>query len=225
MGLLDYFGLKDDLPVPIYFTYPVAHGVYSILECAPLLTAILELNVAVTSYREINNEMLVNSDQINNCTEESRPDTTLKLKKWKSQHMLLYNNVVAWNDKMNWTLLIEICHFFFNFVIQSYYLIILISGGENYSTLFTYCTTMVIKHMIMLFVLCTSADVLKCEVRRSFQLIYFGNCKQLKRILSTIRPTKYPFHWQELNHRAHLFRARLQLIVSCFSVYKQRTSN
>ena len=164
VGLLDYSVSKDILPVPVYFTYPVAYGVYDILECAPLLTAVLELNVAVAGYREINDEILVNSDQINNCTEESRPDTTLKLKKWKSQYMLLYNNVAAWNDKMNWTLLIAICHSFFNFVIQSNYLIMVIVGGKDCRTVFAYPTIMVIKHMIMLFILCTSADVLKSEV-------------------------------------------------------------
>ena len=153
---------------PSIFTSIIAFGVYNILECAPLLTAILELNVAVTGYREINNEIVVNSDQINNCTEESRPDTALKLKKWKSQHMLLYNNVAAWNDKMNWTLLIEICHIFFNFVIHSYYLLILISGNEIFRMMVLYSTTMVIKHIIMLFILCTSADILKCEVSKSF---------------------------------------------------------
>ena len=156
--------VKDVLSVPHYFTYPVAYGVYNILECAPLLTAILELNVAATGYREINNEILVNSDQINNCTEESRPDTALKLKKWKSQYMLLYNNVAAWNDKMNWTLLIAICHSFFNFVLQSNYLIMVIVGGKDCRTVFAYPTIMVIKHMIMLFTLCTSADALKSEV-------------------------------------------------------------
>ena len=175
LSLLDYSVLKDGLPVPIYFIYPVAFGVYNILECAPLLTGVLELNVAVAGYREINNEILVNSDQINNCTEESRSDTALKLKKWKLQHILLYNNVGNWNDKMNWTLLIEICHFTLNFVIQSYHLLISISGGEISRTVIAYCTTMVIKHIIMLFILCTSVDVLKCEVRRSFLFIYFGN--------------------------------------------------
>ena len=175
MGLLDYSVLKDILSVPVYFTYPVAYGVYDILECAPLLTAVLELNVAVAGYREINDEILVNSDQINNCTEESRPDTALKLKKWKSQYMLLYNNMAVWNDKMNFTLLIAICHFFFNFVIQSYYLIIVIDGAKNYGTVFVYAPIMVIKQIIMLFILCKSVDALKCEVCKCLNFIYFGN--------------------------------------------------
>ena len=175
MSLLDYFVLKDDLPIQIYFTYPVVFGVYTILECAPLLTALLELNVAVTGYREINTEILVNSNQINNCTEESRPDTALKLKKWKSQYMLLYNNVAVWNDKMNWTLLIAICHSFFNFVIQSNYLIIVTVGGKDCRTVFAYCAIMVIKHMIMLFILFKSVDALKYEVCKCLNFIYFGN--------------------------------------------------
>ena len=40
-------------------------------------------------------------------------------------------------------------------------------------------------------------------------------------MLSTIRPKNYPFYWEGLIHRAHLFRARLQPIISGFSVYKQ----
>ena len=186
--------MKDDLPIQIYFTYPVVFGVYTILECAPLLTALLELNVAVTGYREINTEILVNSNQINNCTEESRPDTALKLKKWKSQHMLIYDNVAAWNDKMSWTLLIAICYSFFNFVIQLNYLIMVIVGGKDCRTEFAYPAIMVIKHMIMLFTLCTSADALKSEVCKCLNFIYFGNWTQLKRILSTFRPRKYWFH-------------------------------
>ena len=142
----------------------IAFATFTFLECIPLLNGILELHIAAVGFRQINDQVAANLDQTD----------LLDLKKWKLQYLLLCDYVAEWNGSLNYLLLVEICHILFNFVIQSYNIVMVTTFANLHRIILIYSTFTIIKNVINLLVLCLTANQVKDEVRWLFQFSFIS---------------------------------------------------
>ena len=125
----------------------------------PLLLAVLKLHIAVISFQQIKEDI---SKFIQDQMVHSDQDIERKLKKWKSQHILVYKYVAQWSKMFNYILLVDVSHIFFCLLSSSRYMLqslsLLTFSGQIYFIID------ILKNGIIFFLLCFTANRVKDEV-------------------------------------------------------------
>ena len=131
-----------------------------------LLLAILELKIVAVSFRQINENI---GSFVRDQSNGSASDIGQKLKKWKSQHLLLHRFIAHWGKMFNMFLLINIFHIFLQLIVNAHYVL------KNYSELkwamFGYMISMIIQAKVMLLFLCSTASQVREEVHQTWSCI------------------------------------------------------